>query len=298
MDKLTSMRVFVEVARRGTFGAAAEQLGLSRAMATRHVAHLENLLGVRLLHRTTRRLSLTGEGEAYLERCRQILDEIEETELAVARLGSSPRGTLRLSAPVSFGSHQLTPAIAAYQDAYPEVAVELVLNDRIADLAEEGIDLAVRVGPLDDSRLIARPVACARMRVCAAPAYLAQRPEPRTPGDLAAHNCLRYAYRSPLWVFRRAGREYPVTVHGDFESNVGDALRLAALAGRGVVMLPTYMTGDDLAAGRLQPLLADYELARVPVHAVYLHRRHLSAKVRTFVEFLVERFASTPAWEC
>lgn len=291
-----SMRAFVEVARRGSFGAAAEQLGMSRAMVTRHVAHLETGLGVRLLNRTTRRLSLTSEGQAYLERCLQILEEIEEADLAVGRAGTCPRGTLRVTAPTSFGTHHLAPAIAAYQQAYPEVTVGLVLSDRRIDLAEEGIDVAVRVGPLEDSQLVARRLAATGNAVCAAPSYLRARGEPRTPADLAAHNCLRYTYRSPNWLFERDGHEVAVTVHGDFECNVGDALREAALAGRGIALLPMYMVGADLEHGLLRRLLEDYRLPQVPIHALYLHRRHLSAKVRTFVDFLAERFACARLW--
>lgn len=297
MDKFTAMTAFAEVARRGNFGAAAEHLGMSRAMVTRHVAALENALGARLLNRTTRRLSLTGEGQAYLERCQLILAEIEETELAVGQLSTRPRGTLRISAPMSFGMFHLAPAIAAYQNVWSEVAVELVLNDRYADLAEDGVDVAIRAGQLDDTRLIARPLARARLVLCAAPIYLETRGVPRRPDELGAHNCLRYVYRSSTWDMSRDGENFSVSVHGDLESNVGDALREIAIAGRGIVMLPTYMVGEDLRTGRLRRVLADYELPDVPIYAVYLHRRHLSAKVRTFVDFLLDRFTPAPSWE-
>ncbi len=296
MDKLTSMQVFLEVARRGSFAAAADQLGISRAMVTRHVMHLENTLGVRLLHRTTRRLSLTGEGQSYAERCQQILEEIEESEYAVAQMSALPRGTLRVSAPISFGTFHLAPAIAAYQDAYAEVAVEVVLNDRDTDLAEEGIDVAVRVGALEESRLIARRIGTSHMVVCAAPAYLSRRGTPQVPADLSTHNCLRYTLRSSVWRFAQGGEEATVLVHGDLECNGGDVLRLAALAGRGLVLLPTYMVGADLRAGRLRRVLRDFEMPEVPIHALYLHRRHLSAKVRSFVEFLARRYAERPDW--
>jgi DNA-binding transcriptional LysR family regulator len=291
VDKLFAMRVFLQVADRGSFTAAADGLDLSRANVTRQVAALETALGVRLLNRTTRSLSLTGEGEEYRERCRRIVAEIDEAERVFAEAATKPLGRLRISAPTSFGSFQLAPAVAAFQDRYPDVTVQLVLQDRDVDLAAEGIDVSVHVGPVDDARLVARPVGAAELVVCGAPRYFAKRGRPRVPGDLERHNCLRYAYRPPQWRFARGNRVTSVTVSGDLQCNLGDALRTAAVAGRGVVLLPSYMVGEDLRAGRLLRVLADYRMAPVPICAVFLQRRHLPAKVRTFVEFLRQAWA-------
>lgn len=299
MDKLTSMQVFARVAQAGSFAAAAEQLNMSRAMVTKHVAHLENSIGVRLLNRTTRRLSLTEEGRAYRERCVQILEEVEETEAAVSQLSAQPRGTLRLTAPTSFGTYHLAPAAADYMARYPEVDIDLTLFDRWADLAEEGLDLGIRVGRMEDSNLIARPLAQARMVVCGAPSYFERHGIPEHPEDLVHHNCLRYALRMPqdLWQFHGPDGPVAVRINGNLRSDVGDALRLAALAGLGLVLQPSYMLGKEIKAGRLRVVLPDFEPTPASIYAVYLHRRHLSAKVRTFVEFLQQRFQPRPYWE-
>ncbi len=289
MDRFTSMQVFQEVARRGSFAAAAEHLDMSRAMVTRHVAALEEHLAVRLLNRTTRRLSLTGEGETYLARCQHILEELEYAESSIGEMKRIPRGRLRITAPVAYGAYQLTPLVCAFMQAQPAVRAELLLNDRLPDLAEDGIDVAVWVGELDDSGLFARPFARMRLVACAAPEYLARVGTPSGVEDLAALNCLRYAYRPrpDIWRFTGPDGEQAVAVEGDFEANTGEALRIAALSGRGVVLLPGYMVREDIAAGRLLTVLPAMATASVPIQALYLHRRHLSAKVRSFVDFLV-----------
>ena len=299
MDKLTSMQVFTQIAKAKTFAGAAEQLGMSRAMVSKHVLRLENSLGVRLLNRTTRRLSLTEVGTAYYERCVQILAEVEETELAVTQLNSEPRGTLNIDSPTSFGTFHLAPAIAEFIHLYPDMKVKLTLTDRAVDLAEEGLDVAIRVGKLPDSSLIARKLAPARMAVCGSPEYLKRRGVPQHPDDLKNHNCLLYSLRTPQneWQFNVSGREYSVRVSGNLKSHVGDSLRLAAIHGLGLILQPTYMVGKDLRSGKLQAVLADYEPTAKDINAVYLHRRHLSAKVRTFVDFLQARFQPTPYWD-
>ncbi|MBP1150243.1 MULTISPECIES: LysR family transcriptional regulator [Methylocaldum] len=300
MDKLTSMLVFTKVAKAGSFASAAKELGLSRAMATKHVMQLENGLGIRLLNRTTRNLSLTEVGMVYLERCLQILDEMEEMEIAVTRLQTEPRGTLKVNATPFFGAYHLAPAIAAYMEAFPEVNVELVLQAGYIDLIEEGFDLAIHLDEMRDSSLIARKLGSSQRIVCGSPQYFNKHGIPKTPDDLRKHNCLTNSSLPPRdqWQFSIPGGETTVVkVTGNMEANVADALRMAAINGLGLVLLPTYMVGQDIRKGRLNPVLTDYVPAPLEIHAVYPHRKHLSAKVRTFVDFLSERFHPKPYWE-
>ena len=300
MDKLTSMLVFTKVAKAGSFASAAKELGLSRAMATKHVMQLENGLGIRLLNRTTRNLSLTEVGMVYLERCLQILDEMEEMEIAVTRLQTEPRGTLKVNATPFFGAYHLAPAIAAYTELYPDVSVDLILQAGYVDLIEEGFDLAIHLDELRDSSLIARKLGSSQRVVCGAPAYFKKRGAPKTPDDLRKHNCLINSSLPPRdqWQFSVPGGETTVVkVSGTMQANVADALRMAALSALGLVLLPTYMVGQDIRKNRLQAVLTDYVPAPLEIHAVYPHRKHLSAKVRTFVDFLHERFHPKPYWE-
>lgn len=300
MDKLTSMLVFTKVAKAGSFASAAKELGLSRAMATKHVMQLENGLGIRLLNRTTRNLSLTEVGMVYLERCLQILDEMEEMEIAVTRLQTEPRGTLKVNATPFFGAYHLAPAIAAYTELYPDVSVDLILQAGYVDLIEEGFDLAIHLDELRDSSLIARKLGSSQRVVCGAPAYFKKRGTPKTPDDLRKHNCLVNSSLPPRdqWQFSVPGGETTVVkVSGTMQANVADALRMAALSALGLVLLPTYMVGQDIRKNRLQAVLTDYVPAPLEIHAVYPHRKHLSAKVRTFVDFLHERFHPKPYWE-
>lgn len=299
MDKLTSMKVFMAVAQAGSFSAAAEGLNISKAMASKHIRNLENRLGARLLNRTNRRLSLTEVGALYRDRCQQILEDLEETELLVSQRSAQPRGTLKVIAPTSFGTFHLVPAITDFKALWPEVKVQLVLNDRPVDLVEEGSDVGVRVGKLGDSSLISRPLASARLVVCGAPAYFVEHGIPNSPSDLANHNCLIYTQGTHRgeWLFAGPKGEFAVPVSGNFEASVGDAVRIAAIQGCGLVQLATYVVGDDLRAGRLQAVVTDYEPDAIPIHAVYPHRRLLSATVRSFVEFLQARFQPTPYWD-
>ena len=298
MDTLTSMKVFVRVAQAGSFARAADQLQISRAMVTKHIMSLENRLGLRLLNRTTRRLSLTEVGTAYRERCAQILAEIEEAEMTATQMQTQPRGTLRVTAPTSFGSFHLAPAIADYIRQYPDVEVSMALADRTPDLADEGIDVAVRIGLPDTTSMVARRIAQARMVICGAPAYFQRHGTPRQPQDLVEHNCLRYLYRArDEWEFKSANTMISVPIKGNIESTAGDALRMAAIHGAGLVLQPTYMVGEDLKAGRLLAVMTDYEPVGADIYAFYLHRKHLSNKVRTFVDFLLERYSPRPYWD-
>ena len=299
MDKLISMKVFDKVAKHNSFSSAAIEVGLSKAMVSKHIASLENELDVLLLNRTTRRLSLTESGAAYLERVKHILSDIEETELAVTKLSSEPRGTLKLAAPRSFGAFHVARAIGGYNLIYPDVHIEMMLTEQLHDLVEDGIDLAIHVGHLDDSSLIAKRLASVRMVVCGSPAYFEKYGIPQTPKDLTNHKCLIFSPRTPTneWLFQKDQKQFNVRVSGDIRSNNGDALRIAAMQDTGLIQLPTYMTGLDIKAGRLQTVLEDFEPPESQISALYLHRKHLSAKVRTFVDYLYDVLHPVPYWD-
>jgi len=300
MDRLTSLEVFVNVVESQSFAAAARALGLSPAMASKHIQALEERLGVRLLNRTTRRLSLTEVGRGYFERARQLLADLEDADQAASDLQAAPRGLLKVNAPFSFGIRHVGPAVAAYLAAYPEVSVDIGLNDRYIDLLAEGVDLALRIGRLADSSLIARRLAPIRLVVCAAPAYLERRGTPRTPKDLAAHNCLLYTYASTVdeWRFIGPdGQDAVVRVSGRLLANNGDVIVAAALDGLGIALVPTFMAGEHVQAGTLATLLPGYAAPEAALYAVYPPGRHLSAKLRSFVDLLVERFGEEPEWD-
>lgn len=299
MDRLTLMETFVKVADCGSLTIAAARAGLSRAVVSKYLAHLEEHLGVRLIHRTTRRLSLTREGEVYYQRCVHILEEVAETEAAMANLHAHPRGLLRINGPMSFGVHHLSPAISTFLEKYPDIAMDLSLTDRFVDVVEEGYDVAVRIGRLEDSGLIARRLAPCRIVACASPAYLQQRGIPGTPDDLANHHGLVYSYQPwrNEWRFAKEGRTHTVTVNSRLRVNNGDVLRMAALQGLGIILSPTFLVGDDLRCGALQQVLPDFAIPEPSIHAVYAHNRHLSAKVRVFIDFLVAHFGPHPYWD-
>jgi DNA-binding transcriptional LysR family regulator len=299
MDRLNAIEAFVRVVERGGFAAAAASLRKSRAMVSKHVQDLEEHFGARLLNRTTRRVGLTEVGRVYYERCVRVLADLAEAELAVGELQAEPRGILRINAPMSFGTLHLAAAVADFTTLHPKVSVDMALNDRIVDLVEEGYDVAVRIGRLADSTLIARRLALCRMAVCAAPSYLARCGEPRHPADLSGHNCLGYTYMSTWdeWRFEGVGGAQSIRVSGSLNSNNGEALAAAARRGLGIIIQPTFIVGDDLKSGRLMRILADYRPYEPPISAVYPHPRHLSAKVRSFVDFLASRFGDRPHWD-
>lgn len=300
MDRLQSMEVFVKVVEAGSFARAAERLDLSNAAVTRHVAALEAHLGTRLLHRSTRRLSLTDTGRAFHERCVQLLADLEEAEAVAGAAAARPSGLLKLNAPVSFSILHLAPLLPRFLALYPEVSLEVALSDRVVDLVEEGYDLGIRIGRELRTNLVARVLAPARLAACASPAYLEKHGVPRLPEDLARHNCLTYTYWTAReeWQFAAPdGRLQSVPVKGSFHANNGDLLRLAALDGVGIAMQPSFIVGEDLRAGRLLPLLPGYTPPRLTVWAVYASRRQLSAKVRSLVDFLAGRFGPEPYWD-
>jgi DNA-binding transcriptional LysR family regulator len=293
LDRLTGMAVFAKVVDAGSFAAAARHFGMSPAMVTTHVQTLEERLGVRLLNRTTRRVSATEVGQNFYERCLRILSDLEEAEGAAGELQSAPRGLLRVTAPVSFGTRKLTPAIADYLVSYPDVSIDLSLDDPYLDLLEKRFDLAIRLGHLADSSLIARKLCTPSTILCASPGYLEKNGVPRTPRDLIGHNCVVYTYATPqsVWSFvDQNGKEDVVRISGRFLADSGDALLALVLRDGGVVLGPDYLVDDDLKAGRLIRLLPEYVTPATVVHAVYPHSRHLSAKTRTFIDFLASRF--------
>jgi DNA-binding transcriptional LysR family regulator len=293
MDRLTSMQVFVCVAELGSFVAAATDLGLSPAMVAKHIRALEERLQVTLIRRTTRRQSLTDIGVAYLDRCRGILSEVEAAENLAAESQGSPRGLLRINAPVTFGSTSLAEALPDYLRAYPEVAVELIISDRMVDLVDEGYDAVIRIGELSDTSLRARAIRPYEMALCATPAYLAQQRAPQTPSDLVAHVCLGFAHWLPRdrWLFHGPhGEIEAVEVNGPLTADMGHALRVAALGGLGIILQPRILLEGDIAAGRLVPLLPGWTHAARPMHVLTAPDRRRTQKLSSFVEFIARRF--------
>ncbi|MBF0161095.1 MAG: LysR family transcriptional regulator [Magnetococcales bacterium] len=286
------METFVRVVDSGSFSEAARKGAVSRAVVSKYLVVLEEYLGVRLLNRTTRRLHLTAEGEIYYQRCKKILEEITETEQSVTHLHAAPRGLLRVSAPMSFGIQHLSPAIADFLLEFPGIEMDLVLNDRYVDLVEEGFDVAVRIGILEDSTLMARRLATAKLVLCASPAYVARCGMPKEPEELTQHACLSYSYTAvpALWRFFRGGEERVVRTKGPLQVNNGDAMRIAVRAGVGVAVFPDFLVVEDLRANTLIPLLPEFDMPPLGIYAVYPPTRHMSAKVRKFVDCLVDRF--------
>jgi DNA-binding transcriptional LysR family regulator len=302
VDRFNSIRVFVKVVESSSFAGAAARLGISASMVTLHVKELEERLGVRLLNRTTRKVSLTEAGRAYHERCKRLLADLEETEQAVSDMHAAPRGELHINATPTFGILQLAPAMADFTTRFPEISVELMLSEHTVDLVEEGFDVAVRVGELPDSSLIARQLAPCHMVVCGAPSYFEKHGKPRTPADLTTHNCLTVTgtglpyYRA--WHLMAAdGTTLNISPMGNLRTNSGAVLIVAAIAGHGLACLPTYLVGDALHSGRLVTVLDDYMAPPLPLRALYPHNRYLSAKVRAFVDFLAARFGQSPPWD-
>ncbi len=296
------MHAFRRVIELGSFRAAARDLGRSNAAVSKQVSDLEVELGATLIARTTRRLALTEIGQAYYERCARILDDLTETETAVASLQAAPRGLLRVNAPMSFSLLHLSRALPAYIQRYPDVRVDLVMNDRAVDLLEEGFDIAVRVRTsLPDSSLIARRLAPVRRVLCAAPAYLEQYGCPEQPEELVRHRCLIYSLStSPTeWTFDRSGTSEPLTVRvlPYFTANSSIALREALLAGSGIALVPTFVVGQDIREGQLRTVLPAFEIRPHTMYALYPSARHLSPKVRSCVDFLVERYGDEPDWD-
>jgi len=294
MDRWSAMEAFVRVVEAGSFVAAADRLGISTSSLSRMVGDLEQHLGARLLNRTTRRLSLTESGQTYYERCVSLLADLAEAEALAGQSAVHARGTIRLTCSYSMAEQQVAPAMATFAERHPAVKFELVVSDRIVDLVEEGFDLAIRVGHVGSDRLVARRLGSMRLVLCAAPAYLERNPAPRAPADLASHNALTYAYSSSprVWHFTGPqGEAHEVRVAGNLHANSGDALRAAAIRGLGVLNEPDFLLDAALRSGQLVRLLPEYGGAGGDIWAVYPSRRHLSLKVRLFVDHIAAVFA-------
>jgi len=292
MDLLDSMKVYVLAVEKGSLSAAAAACGISATMAGNHLRTLEKRLGTQLLQRTTRRQHLTAFGEDYYARCKEILRLVAETDVQAQNLQLAPAGKLRITAPLTFGAEALMPAMAAYLERYPDVSIDVSLSDRVVDLVEEGFEAAIRIGQLPDSSLIARPLAPYRLMICASPDYLARRGTPRQPAELSQHECLSFS-PAALAHWRLTGQDgvCSVPVSGRLQVNHGQALRVAALHGMGIVLQPAFLLETDVRAGRLVQLFPAHALPSRPLHVVYLPDRYRSPKLRSFVDFLVERFS-------
>ena len=287
LDRLTSMAVFVGAADAGSFAAAAGPLGLSPQMVARHVAALEKQLGIRLLNRTTRSQGLTESGRTYYERCRIVLIEVEAANSLAGESRAEPHGRLRISAPVTFGSHSLAPVVAQYMCDYPNVDVDLFLTDRFVDLINEDVEATFRIGPLAASELVARPLAPYRLVACASPVYLRERGTPVAPEDLARHACLGYAYRTrptdKEWLFTRDGKTHAVRINRRLEANDGVALLSIAVAGGGIVLAAEDVLRQAIVDGRLVRVLPGYDPPSRPMHLVYAADRRQTPKLRAFI---------------
>jgi DNA-binding transcriptional LysR family regulator len=294
MDRLAAIRAFISVAEEGGFSAAAQELGLSKSAASRQIAALEEALGTQLLKRSTRSVKLTDPGYAYLERCRAVLADLDEADRMVAALQNEPKGLLRINAPMSFGVSHAAPAVADFMLRYPDLQVALILNDRFVDPYEEGFDVTLRIGELEDSSLAARKLAQIEMGLFASPSYLEKHGRPRGPDDLRSHWALHYGRPTAQidWALR-GGATHSVPIRYRLCSNNGDALRIAAAAGLGIALIPAFLVRDELKSSALVPLLDGFEPRPINLYAIYPPTRFLAAKVRVFIDFLAERFTRT-----
>lgn len=290
MDTLTRMRVFVQVVESGGFSAAARELGRSKALVSKYVRELEDELGARLLNRTTRQFSLTEIGEAYVREASEILQRIEELNESLGECHSEPRGLLRVSVPRAYGELVLAEPIMAFAAAQPQVQLSLRFEDRYVDLVEEGVDVAIRIGELSDSSLVARRLAPVRMVLCAAPAYLDKNGRPEHPRDLAGMDCIiDMNVRTPSsWTFDVDGKKQSIAIQGRIEVNSLPAVRAAALAGHGIAAVPEFVVTEDLAAGRVEEILGEHVSVSAGLFALYPHRKHLPGKVRAFIDYLAQ----------
>ena len=297
MDRFLEMRTFVQVVDTGSFVGAAEPLDMSKAAVSRYVADLEARLGVRLLHRTPRRLSLTEDGEVFYLRCKELLGGLDAAEAEVTARSGDAVGQLRVNAPVSFGILYLAPVWAAFKARHPQVSFDVTLSDRVVDIVDEGFDLAIRITQLQNSSLISRRLASTRMVLCASPTYLARQGTPVHPSELVQHHILAYSYWSSRdeWAFDGPDGVVVVKTTPCLRSNNGDTCRAVALAHEGIILQPSFMVGADLAAGTLVELCPGYRALEMGIHAVYSSRKHVAPKVRLLIDFLVEHFAE-PRW--
>ena len=299
MDKWTEMQVFVEAVKRDGFSAAGRELNLSPSAVSKLVSRLESRLGVRLFNRTTRTLNLTEGGQVFFKRCIEILEDVEDAETSITGFGQVPKGVLRINSTPGFVKHQLLPIMAEFQQLYPQLIVEFQLTGQSVDLIGEGVDLAIRLGVLKDTSLVARKLGESHRVVCASPLYIEAHGIPSIPIELLQHNCLRLSSNDVFnhWEFYSNAEEETIEVNGHFVTDNVDALYEYALLGGGIVRLSGFMVGEDIKAGRLVPLLQDYSIKKQQIHAVFPHRKYLPAKVRVLLDFLLDKFTPTTPWD-
>ena len=296
MDKIQEMASFVAVVDAGSFIRAADASGMSKAAVSRHVNDLEQRLGVRLLHRTTRRLSLTVEGQAFHARCKELLASVDEAEAEITAQSGAPSGLLRVNAPLTFGVLHLAPLWGRFTDLYPKVSLDVTLGDRVVDLIDEGYDLVVRITAMTGSMLVSRKLASTRMVLCASPGYLAKHGTPVHPSELAAHRTIAYTYWATRdeWEFTGPDGAVSVSVKACIHTNNGDTCRLAALDHQGIILQPTFLVGEDLKRGTLVELMPEFRSIELGIHAVYPTRKFLPLKVRRLIDFLASAFRDPP----
>ncbi|WP_374511216.1 LysR family transcriptional regulator [Niveibacterium sp.] len=296
---LNQLAIYARVVDAGSFAEAARRLGTSRSVVSKAVAKLEKALDARLFNRTTRHLSLTEIGQVVAAHAGRVLEELDQLEQVIGSINDEPRGVLRVSASVAFGTLHVAPALADFLTAHPDLKMELTITDRLIDLAEDGYDMAIRVTAEPPLPLVARKLAPVRRRVCGTPAYFAKHGLPLTPADLVRHNCLDYTRSGEqgLWRFNGPHGEIDVPVSGSLHVDDDEALSQAVLGGLGVALLPTFIVGEALQAGRLQAVLSEYVPIERYVYALYLPTRHLPAKVRAFIDFLIARIGPDPYWD-
>ncbi|WP_026261263.1 LysR family transcriptional regulator [Kiloniella laminariae] len=297
---LNEMAVFAAVVEHESFTASAKALGVSKSAVSKQINRLEDRLGIRLLNRTTRRLSLTEAGAVFFEGCQEVMSVAQGAEQAVSRLSNTPRGVLKINAPMSFGIKQMGPLLTAFQKVYPEIEIDLVLNDQLVDLVDEGFDVGIRIGSLMDSRLMAKKVADCRMAVVASPSLLSPEETPRVPTELSGLNYLQYSYLS-----RKSGLKFSsdegqvmVQVKGKMTANNGDFILSAVMAGMGIACMPTFICGDLIQQKRLVQFLPQWEIdTDIAIYLVYPVNRNLPPKARAFIDFTSKHFAGRPAWD-
>lgn len=292
MDKFTSMNTFVKVVEQGSFAAAAKELALSSTMVGNHIRYLEELLSTKLIYRTTRKQSLTEAGQIYYGRCIELLDQITDAELEIKDLHDMPRGVLRVSAPITFGNACLAVNIHEYMAQVPEVELQLILSDYCVDLVNDNYDVAIRIGELPESGMVARPLKPYRLVTCASPEYLEKYGAPKIPADLALHNCLSFRNHQILrqWTFHQDGCDYPVKLNGNLSINNGQGLKEAALSGVGIIIQPEILLHQELGSGELIEILHDFSIPCRPMNLIYLPDRNMPPKLRSFIDFIVNKW--------
>jgi len=300
METMGAIPVFVAVVQYGGFSPAARFLGISKSAVSKRISQLEQQLGVKLLHRTTRKLSLTEAGEHYFEHALKANLAARDAEDAVAQLQGEPQGRLRINSPMSFGRLHMAPMIPEFLKKYPKIRIDLVMDDKRLDLVSGGFDLAIRGGALPDSTLVARRLATLNSVLCASPDYLERHGYPQQLDDLLQHNCLSFSYSNDVkeWSFTQGSQRHSVVVSGNYQVNNSEALLEAVLQGLGIARLPTFVAGPDIRTGRLKVLFSEYKMPELAINAVLIERQYMPAKVRAFLDFAIEYFGSeTPYWE-